>query len=271
MTKFAPRIAFTIAMEGHLISPQDAHALERSSGENAGDWEARLKLLGFYHAHQLCCPQTRSRRIENLIWAIDNAQEIGPGIRSLLLAGPGDRLHVPQIREAFQRRIDAAPYDPISHKNMGDFLQAINPGEACPYYEKALSLGGDDSIESSMVTAKLLERHGADTTTEDYGENMTCIFDVLQAGDQLLKETCARMQPSEADWNRFFDIAHGLIWNQMLLCFAQFGGEEPVDSPASTICKSALRQMYETLDADSEEVRTLTDPKVKALWDDLVH
>ena len=254
---------------GYLISPQDAQILERQCSENTGDWEARWKLLGFYNAHQLCCPQYRSYRIENLIWTIDNVPQGWSDMRSCLLPGPGDRSYVPQIREAWQRRIDAAPNDPVSYDNMGHFLRAVNPGEACTYYEKALSLDGSKTIESSIVSAKLLARHGADVTSEDYGD-MACIFDVLQAGDRLLQETKNRMQPSEADWKVFFDIAHDLVWNREFMAFAQYGCEVPVDSSASTICKCALRKMYKTIDAKSEVGRALRKPKLKALWNDLV-
>lgn len=270
MNSFDSLLALKLVGEGYLISPQDAQMLERRCSENTGDWQVRWKLLGFYHAHQLCCPQNRSRRIENLIWTIDNAPQSWPGMRSVSLPGPGDRQYIPQIRAVWQRRIDAAPYDPVTYKNMGNFLLAVIPGEACSYYEKALSLGGDQAIEASIITAKLLARHGADVTSEDYGENMPCFFDVLKAGDRLLQETRNRMQPSEADWNIFFDIAHELVWTPMLLGYAQTACQVPVDSSASTICKSALRQMYKTIDAKSEWGRALRKPKLKALWNDLV-
>jgi hypothetical protein len=270
MNSFDSSLAIIMVVDSYLISPKDAQILEKRCSENTGDWEARWKLLGFYYAHRLCCPQNRSRRIENLIWIIDNVQQGWSAIRSSLLPGPGDLPYVPQIRAAWQRHIDAAPNDPVSYEDMGFFLTAVNPGEACSYYEKALSLGGDKKIESSITTSKLLARHGSDITSEDYGENMTCFFDVLQAGDQLLQETRNRVQPSEADWNRFFEIAHPLVWNPMLLGYAQHSCEEPVDSSASTICKSALRQMYMTIDAKSEVGRALRKPKLKALWNDLV-
>jgi hypothetical protein len=260
----APKMAF----DGFLISPYDAQVLESRCGESRNS-QARWKLVGFYYAHQLCCPQNRSRRIDNIVWIIDNTLEIQRGARFVLFAGPGDRPYVPQIRAAWQRRIDAAPNASVAYQHMGDFLQALNPGDACSYYEKALSLGGDKAIESSLVTAKLLDKHGADTTKEDYGEHMTCFFDVLKAGDLLLQATRDRMQPTEADWNRFFDIAHQLIWNPMLHSFAQTASEEPADAPASTICKSALRQIDKTFDAKSEVVRALRKPPLKALWNDV--
>lgn len=271
MNSFDSAIALKMARDGYLISPHDTQVLEGRCSENIADWEARWKILGFYHAHQLCCPQFRSRCIENLIWIIENVPEISRGMRFYLLLGPGDRLYIPKVRAAFQRRIDAAPNDPVVYVNMGDFLQAIIPGEACSYYEKALSLsGGTVSIQSSLTTAKLLEKNGADATTEDYGqERMTCFFDVLQAGARLLQETRDRMQPSEADWNRFFDIANPLIWSPMLRTYAQFG-DAPVDASASTICKFALRQFYKAIDAKSAEGRALRKPPLKALWKDLV-
>lgn len=271
MNSFDSSAALKMIIDGYLISPQDAQVLERRCSENTGDWEARWKLLGFYHAHELCCQKHRSCRIENIIWTIDNVPEILGGMRFYFMLGPGDRPCIPQVRAAFQRRIDAAPHDPASYLNMGDFLQAIIPGEAFSYYEKALSLDGDkESIERGLRIAKLLEEQGSDTTSEDYGQDrMTCFFDVLQTGDRLLQETRNRMQPSEADWNRFFEIAHQLIWSPMMRNSAQFGNG-PVDAPASTICKRALRSTYKMFDAKSEVGRELRKPQLKALWKDLV-
>lgn len=272
MNDFDPSVAAKIALDSHYISPDDAEVLERRCSESTGDWEAHWKLLGFYYAHHLCCPQYRSRRIENIIRIIDNFPQLPRETRSLLFAGPGDRPYVPQVRAAWQRRIDAAPNDPVFYQNMGDFLQAINPGEACSYYEKALSLNGDKAIETSLTTARLLEKHGADATIEDYGEPMTCFFDVLQAGDRLLQETRNRIQPKETDWNAFFDIVQELIRNPMFHVFAQTAREEHVEAsaPASTICKSALRQMYKTFDAKSEVGIALRKRRLRALWNDLV-
>lgn len=168
-------------------------------------------------------------------------------------------------------RIDTAPDDPVFYQNMGDFLLAVHPREAYAYYEKALSLGGDKSIEQWIKTAKIVEKHHGDATTEDYGEP-TCFFDVLQAGDRLLQETRNRMQPNETDWNAFCDIAHELIRNPMVLVFAQLARqrEVPVDAPAPTICKSVLRQMYKVFGAKSELGKALRKPRLKALWNDLV-
>lgn len=273
MNTFDSSTVIQTITDGYLISPQEAQVLEKRCSANIGDWEARWKLIGFYDAHQLCCSHFQSRRIENMIWTIDNSPEISDGMRSSLLLGPGDRPYLPQVRAAFQRRIDAAPNDPAVYVNMGDFLQSIIPGEACSYYEKALSLNGDKTlIESSITTSKILESNGADATSEDYGqEGMTCFFAVLQAGDQLLQETRDRMQPSEADWNNFFNIAHELIWNPMLLTFAQYSADSPPsDAAAPTICKGALRHMYKMIDAKSEEGRALRKPPLKALWRDLV-
>jgi hypothetical protein len=271
MNNFDPSVAAKIALDSHIISPHDAEVLQRRCSQNNGDWEAHWKLLGFYYAHHLCCPQYTSRRIENIIWIIDNVPQLPRVTRSLLFAGPGDRPYVPRIRAAWQRRIDDAPDDPVFYQNMGDFLQGINPGEACSYYEKALSLGGDKAIETQLTTARILEKHAGDATTEDYGEP-TCFFDVVRAGDRLLHETRNRMHPDETDWNRFFDIAHELIRDPMFLVFAHLARrrEVPVDAPASKICKSALSQMYHMFDAKSEVGRALRKPRLKALWKDLV-
>lgn len=271
MNSFDASTSQKMVIDGYLISPQDAQVLERRCSENVGDWEARLKLLGFYHAHQLCCQQNRSRRIENIVWTIDNLPAISRGMRFYLMVAPGDRPYIPQVRDAFQRRIDAAPKDPVSYENMGDFLLSIIPGEACMYYEKALSLDGDKKYnEMFLKTAKHLEKHGADATSEDYGQDcMTCFFDVLQAGELLLQETRNKMQPSEADWNRFIDIAQQLLWSPMLLVSAQHG-KAPVNAPAATLCKYALRQNYKMFDAKSDLGRALRKQPLKALWKDLV-
>lgn len=271
MNSFDSSTAPKLILDGYLISPQDAEVLEGRCSENTGDWEARLKLLGFYHAHELCCQQNRSRRIENIIWTIDNVPEISSAMRNYLMVAPGDRPYIPHVRMAFQRRINAAPNDPVSYQNMADFLLSIIPGEACSYYEKALSLDGDKKFnEMFLRTAKHLEKHGADATSEDYGQDrMTCFFDVLQAGDLLLQETRNRMQPSEADWNRFLDIAQQLMWSPMLLVSAQHGNA-PVDAPATTLCKYALRQNYKMFNAKSELGRALRKQPLKALWKDLV-
>jgi hypothetical protein len=271
MNSFDSSTAQKMVLEGYLISPQDAQVFQKRCSENPDDWEARLKLLGFYHAHQLCCQQNRSCRIENIIWTIDNVPKISRAMRTYLLVAPGDQTYVPQVRAAFQRRIDAAPNDPTSHENMGDFLLATMPGEACSFYEKALSLDGDKKYnEMFLRTAKHLEKHGADITSEDYGqERMTCFFEVLQAGDQLLLETRNRMQPNQVDWSRFLDIAKQLLWSPMLLVSAQHGNA-PVDAPATTLCKYALRQNYKMFDAKSELGRALRKQPLKALWKDLV-
>src|ERR1700739_3041146 len=100
MNSFNSSLAPKWAIDGFLLSPHDADVLERRCSENVGDWEARWKLLGFYFAHQLCCHENRSRRIENIIWTIDNVPQIPPEMRSyLLLLTPGDRLYTPRSEE----------------------------------------------------------------------------------------------------------------------------------------------------------------------------
>ena len=260
-----------LASESFLISSQNAQLLEKQCDKDPGDLDVRCQLLGFYWTHQLCCPQYRDRRIANIIWLIDNFRDLKRGINILLLPAPGDGVFVSKIRDAWQRRIDLAPDDPLNHQNMGDFLLSTDPAAACPYYEKTFLLNGDEEIASASVSAKLLARHGTNLTDEDYGQNITCVYKVLQAGDQLLQETQNRMQPSAVVWNEFFDIAHELIWSLSFVSFSQTACQVPLDSPASMICKSALRSIYKTIHAKSEIGRSLRKSKLKALWKDLVN
>ena len=206
-----------LASESFLISPQNAQLLEKQCDKDPGDLDVRCQLLGFYWTHQLCCPQYRDRRIANIIWLIDNFRDLKRGINILLLPAPGDGVFVSKIRDAWQRRIDLAPDDPLNH------------------------------------------------------QNITCVYKVLQAGDQLLQETQNRMQPSAVVWNEFFDIAHELIWSLSFVSFSQTACQVPLDSPASMICKSALRSIYKTIHAKSEIGRSLRKSKLKALWKDLVN
>lgn len=169
----------------------------------------------------------------------------------------GDGVFVSKIRDAWQRRTDPTPDDPLNYQNMGDFLLSTDPAAACPYYEKTFSLNGDEEIASTLETAKVLARHSTNITDEDYGQSITCVYKLLQTGDQLLQETQIRMQPSEVVWKEFFDIAHEMIWSLSFVAFSQTACQVPLDSPAPMICKSALRSIYKTIDAKSEIGRSL--------------
>ncbi|MFA6212385.1 MAG: hypothetical protein WCT03_06790 [Candidatus Obscuribacterales bacterium] len=266
-------LAVKMVCDGQLTSPHEVPALEKRCCEEPFDCEVRWKLLGFYNAHQMCCSETKSRRIESIIWIINNASKIPRTLRLLLLLlQPSDRRFIPQVRAAWQRRIDAAPDDPDTYINMGDFLQAVMPNAACDYYERALMLDrGNELTELALSTAKYLAMNVVDEEVEDYdSEGATCLYDVLKAGDVLLQETRDRIQPSDADWIIFFDIVHPLVWSPLLITFAQSACGPSVDSPASTICKSALRQMYKTIDEKSEAGIILRKPQLKKLWKDLV-
>lgn len=266
-------LAVKMVCDGQLTSPHEARALEKRCCEAPCDWEVRWKLLGFYNAHQMCCSEIRGRRIESIVWTINNASKIPLTLRHLLLLlQPSDRRFIPRVRAAWQRRIDAAPDDPDTYINMGDFLQAVAPNDACEYYEKALMLDrGNEMTKLALSTAKRLALHAVDEEFEDYAsDGTTCLYDVLQAGDVLLQETRDRIQPSNADWNSFFDIVHPLVWSPLLITFTQSACGPSVDSHAATICKSVLRQMYKTIDRKSEAGIMLRKPQLKKLWKDLV-
>jgi hypothetical protein len=130
--------ALNLGVEGYFISPDAAKVLESSLLKSPQDEEIRSKLLGFYYAHSLCCPETIERRVAHIEWAIDNHQEVGHMPRSFLaLFSPEDQPHITRVRSAWQRRIDAQPNDTASLEHMGWFLLPVRPHDACGYYERA--------------------------------------------------------------------------------------------------------------------------------------
>lgn len=189
-----------------------------------------------------------------------------------VLLALNDRSFIPQLRAAWQRRIDAAPDDPNTYINMGEFLKALAPNDACQYYERALALEpGDELVELAFATARHLAHHSVDEKFEDDDcGGATCLFDVLLAGDELLEETRGRMQPSDDDWKSSFEIVHPLVWSPLLISFAQSANGPPADSSAAMICKSALRMMYKTIPGKSEAGIVLRKPNLRKLWKDLV-
>lgn len=117
----------------------------------------------------MCCPEFRSRWIESTIWTINNVPEIPRTLVSVfVLLALNDRSFIPQLRAAWQRRIDAAPDDPNTYINMGEFLKALAPNDACQYYERALALEpGDELVELAFATARHLAHHSVDEKFED--------------------------------------------------------------------------------------------------------
>jgi len=67
----------------------------------------------------------------------------------------------------------------------------------------------------------------------------------------------------------FSKIARDMSRQPMLLVFAQYQDDVPLNGAAKDICRNALRQMYKMLPAKSEVGKQLRKPKLKELWSDL--
>jgi hypothetical protein len=262
----------SLGTTGYYMSPDEAQNLEMSLDSKPDDEESRWKLLGFYYAHQSCCPDKRNRRLKHILWEIEHQKDFGPSCNLLMMFYPEDQSQYSAAKSAWLRRLTHSPRDPNLLASVAEFLSVFEPGEACQYYEHALEIRPEDSgIQGSLRTAQLIAKRQEQGWYQYHArEPMTCYWDVLSCIELLLEATRNLFQPGDEIWNPFAMLVRKMGKDPTMLVFAQHCNEAPLDSVAVEICRNALQQMYKMYEPKSDEGKLLRRTAVKRLWKHLV-
>lgn len=256
------------------MSPEQAHALETVVDDSVSVEPQRWKLLGYYYAHQSCCPELRDKRIRHLLWEIKNNKDLDPPlIEMLMMFHPEDKEQYTAAKEAWLARIDAEPHNLKVLGWAGHFVSVFEPDVSIDLYSRALAM--ESGHEKQARVAQLLnlakmvdERQKSGQLQYTERQTMTCYWDVLTSMEDLLENTRKECQPEPDLWQGFYVLVSEMKNSPMLLPLAHHGAM-PVNSPAPDLCKYALREAFAYYPADSTAGSLLRQPELQKLWNHL--
>ena len=274
MTNSSRELFFLNSIEGYSISPEQAESLEETVDDSGGSEPQRWKLLGYYYAHQSCCPDLRGKRLRHVLWEIKNNQDLEPPlIEMLMMFHPEDEVEYAAAKAAWLARVDSEPNNPKVLGWAGHFVSVFEPDVSIELYSRALAL--ETGGEKQSKVAKLLdlarmvdERQKGGQLQYTERKPMTCYWDVLTSMESILEQTRQDCQPEPDLWQGFYVLVSEMKNSPMLLPLAHHGSM-PTNSPAPELCRHALREAFAFYPADSTAGSLLCQPELKRLWDHL--
>ncbi len=263
---------FRNTMEGYWISPAEADDLRVSVASGCDAQLLRWRLLGFYLAHSDCCLETVNYRDADILWQVENGQNLHVIHGSLLIVfSDSDPEFVQKIRAACRLRADVETTNSELLQLLAKIVLAVATADSSDYLERALSLSPDSELISGWLslikTAKEGELNLAAAGKQK--SRKTCFYDIFSSADSLLESIRAKRQPSDEVWTAFSSTVMDLVKQPALLPYARYGSKMPADGPASALCLDALRYTYK-MAASPGQREKLERPEMQELWEDLV-
>ena len=122
--------------EGVNLAKADSIRLEKLIDENPDEVSSRVKLLGYYFQHYMCCEDSRQLRLRHIIWAIDNPLDIQPPF--LHADFIFDRHSYAELKQYWSSKLSEKE-SLIDKLRFADFVSAEDPDLAIQLYSKAVS------------------------------------------------------------------------------------------------------------------------------------